>query len=255
MYPVSSRFLEAIQRNTREFYYSGTITSNNNQSYHFDNSNIVKGSGYLTNQCSGNEEIEIGTAYVAEFGISLYTEIDRYTLFGAKVEVYFNLKIDSDTYESIPLGIFEISEANRSVHCIEIKAYDYMLRFEEDFTETSLNGTPYELLSLACKSCKVELAQTQSVIEALPNGMLQMGLYVGNDIETWRDVIYYICQALGSFATINRSGKLELRQYGTKVVQRFRKNDDIPVNSQILQPVIRQFVFKTFVIICKNIML
>lgn len=30
-------------------------------------------------------------------------------------------------------GVFEISEANRTIRCLEIKAYDYMLRFEKNF--------------------------------------------------------------------------------------------------------------------------
>ena len=31
------------------------------------------------------------------------------------------------------MGIFEVSEANRTAHVLELKAYDYMLRFDRDF--------------------------------------------------------------------------------------------------------------------------
>jgi hypothetical protein len=30
-------------------------------------------------------------------------------------------------------GLFEVTEANRTVKCLEIKAYDYMLRFDKSF--------------------------------------------------------------------------------------------------------------------------
>ena len=31
------------------------------------------------------------------------------------------------------MGIFEVSEANRTIKCLELKAYDFMLRFERNF--------------------------------------------------------------------------------------------------------------------------
>ena len=39
--------------------------------YPFDQEDIVKGSGYITAQCCGNSEIELGAVYAAEMGISL----------------------------------------------------------------------------------------------------------------------------------------------------------------------------------------
>ena len=50
---------------------------------------MVKGSGYITSQCCGSTEIELGTVYAAEMGISLFSEIKRYTLEDAKVELFY----------------------------------------------------------------------------------------------------------------------------------------------------------------------
>ena len=55
-------------------------------------------------------------------------------------------------------------------------------------------------------------------IEALPNGSELLGIYPDNDIETWRDFLHYLAQALCSFAFINREGKLRLVQYGESPV-------------------------------------
>ena len=60
----------------------------------------------------------------------------------------------------------------------------------------------------------MELAQTQAEIEALPNGAELLSIYPENDIETYRDVLYFTAQVLGGFFCINREGKLEFRQYG-----------------------------------------
>ena len=173
--------------------------------------------------------------YAAELGITLYTSIDRYTLEGATITLSFFLEISDGKYEEVPLGIFEISEANRTINCLAIKAYDYMLRFDKDFGNKVTSGTAYDLLALACEECKVELAHTQEEIESWNNAKILLGIYSENDIESWRDVIFYVAQVLGCFATINRFGKLELRKYGNVSVM------DIP-NTQRFSSSFSDFV-------------
>lgn len=217
MYPVSEAFLQAVQENTRRYYWTGRITTKAGSVHEFSEKDIVKGSGYISSQCCGSTEMELGTVYSAEMGITLFSEIDRYTLEDALIEPFYHLLV-GDAYETVPMGIFEISEANRSIRCLEIKAYDYMLRFEKDFNVTETIGNAYEIVSLCCKACSVELAHTQSEMEAMPNGSTVLSIYSENDIETYRDVLYYIGQVLGGFFCINREGKLELRKYGSEPV-------------------------------------
>lgn len=64
----------------------------------------------------------------------------------------------------------------------------------------------------------MEFVQTQEEIDAMPNGTEILSVYSDNDIETYRDVLYYIGQVLGGFFVINREGKLELRKYGNEPV-------------------------------------
>lgn len=179
---------------------------------------IVKGSGYITAQCCGSAEIELGTVYAAEMGITLFSQIDRYTLEGAEVRLSYHLRLVDGSYEEVPMGIFEVSEANRTAHCLELKAYDYMLRFEKSFNGFETVGNAYAFLDLCCKACAVELAHTQEEIEAMPNGTELLSIYPENDIETYRDVLYFVGQVLGGFFCISREGKLELRKYGTEPV-------------------------------------
>ena len=214
MYPVSEAFLQAVQGNTRKYYWTGKITTAAGAEYPFDQEDIVKGSGYITAQCCGNSEIELGSVYAAEMGISLFLDIDRYTLEGAKVELTYHLQLADGTYEAVPMGIFEVNEANRTAHVLELKAYDYMLRFDQDFNGFETIGTAYGMMALCSTACGVELAQTQAEIEALPNGSELLSIYPENDIETYRDVLYFTAQVLGGFFCINREGKLEFRQYG-----------------------------------------
>lgn len=214
MYPVSKEYQKAISESSRSFFWMGAITTKAGKKYTFGNKDIVKGSGYISRQCSGSSEIELGSVYAAELGISLFSDIDRYSLEDASITLSFHLKAGNETYEEVPMGIFYIAEANRKIKTLELKAYDAMLNLDKNFDKGLSSAFPYDFLSLLSKACHVELAQTKEEIEALTNGTELLGIYQENDIETWRDFLYYLAQALGCFSTIDREGKLRLIPYG-----------------------------------------
>jgi len=218
LYPVSEAFLQAVQENTRRQKWSGRITTTSGKKYEFTDKDIVKGSGYITRQCCGSTEIELGSVYAAEMGITLFLDVNRYTLEEGIVELFYSIKLSDGSWETIPMGIYEISEANRNIKTIEIKAYDYILRFEKTAATESSSAYPYDFLSYACDKCKVELAHTQEEIEAMPNGMELLGIYPDGNIETYRDLIFYVAQVLGKVCQINRKGQLELISYGNTPV-------------------------------------
>ena len=217
MYPVSEAFLSAVQENTRKYEWSGKITTTKGTVYEFTSKDIVKGSGYITRSCCGNNEIELGSVYASEMKVTLFLDVDRYSLEDAIVELYYSLTLDDGSVETIPMGIFEVSEANRHIKTIELVGYDYMLRFDKSASDMT-SGYPYDFLALACEKCKVELAHTQDEIEAMPNGTELLGIYQDGNIETYRDLIFYVAQVLGRVCQINREGKLELKAYGAEPV-------------------------------------
>lgn len=216
MYPVSEEFITAINANSRRYTWTGTITTKGNRTYDFTVKDIVKGSGYIKRQCCGNSEIELGTVYAAEMGITLLSDIDRYTLDGAEVKLFFHLSLPSGKEEQVPMGVYDITEANRNIKTLEIKAYDHMLRFDKTLRLEASSGTPYQFLKTACDACNVEMAQKAADIAALPNGKMTVGIYEDNDIETYRDLIYYVAQVLGCFCQIDREGRLVVQQYGSE---------------------------------------
>ena len=89
-----------------------------------------------------------------------------------------------------------------------------MVRFEKNFTALESIGNAYDFMTLCATACSVTLAQDRETIEAMPNGSENLSIYTDNDIETFRDVLFYVGQVLGGFFVINRSGELELRKYG-----------------------------------------
>ena len=213
MYPVSDEYKRLIAEPSRQYFWTGKIVTKDGKEYPIENRDIVKGSGYITRQCSGTSEIELGTVYAAEMGISLFSDIDRYTLDDASISMDFHLQLSDGSVETVPMGIFYVAEANRRIKTLELKAYDAMLNLDKNFGKDLSSAYPYEYLTILAKACHIELAQTQEEVEALTNGKELLGVYQDNDIETWRDFLYYLAQALGCFATMDRFGKLLLVPY------------------------------------------
>lgn len=211
MYPVSDEFSEKIQDNHRKYYWTGCITTTSGTEYPISYENIIKNSGYITRQCSGSTELEIGSVYASELVLTVMLEIDRYTLAGAEIKLYYHLELYDGTEEIIPMGIFEVVEANRHIKTIEIKAYDYMLRFDKVIdVDLPEYGSPLTYIELACEQCEVELESNPSIV----NRGLSFTLSSDHDITTYRDLLYYSTQLTGCVCDINRFGVLELRPYG-----------------------------------------
>lgn len=218
MFEVSEKFRNAIKQNARRYEWTGTITAKSGKVYQIRPKNIVKGSGYIKWQCCSGTEIELGTVYAAEMGITLILDVDRYTLFDSVVRLYYTLELMDGTTETIPMGVFEISEANRNIKTLELKGYDYMLRFDKNLKLEASSGTPYQFIKACCDACKVEMAQTVAEINAMPNGKSTLGIYADNDIETFRDLLFYVAQVLGGYCQIDRYGRLVIKHYDNKSV-------------------------------------
>ena len=103
-------------------------------------------------------------------GITLFSDSDRYTLDGAEIRLWFHLTLADGSVETIPMGVFEIGEANRNIKTLELKAYDYMLRFDKELNGFEPEGNACAFLELCCKACGVEIENTQGEIEGMLNG-------------------------------------------------------------------------------------
>ena len=217
MFSTSNEYKTVIKKNSRKFYWTGNIILKDETTIPFTNKDILKGSGYIHRSCSGSSELEIGTVYAGEFGISLFSYIDRYSLEDSKLELFYHQELENKRIETIPMGIFDVTEANRSKKILELKGYDYMLRFDKNFPVTDTFGTAFELLSLSCEKCKVELGMTEDEVKAFVNGEEVLAIYQDHDIETYRDFIHYIASTLGAFAGVSRDGKLVLKKYAESI--------------------------------------
>lgn len=213
MYAVSEKFKNALKSPNRKSRIAGTLTTSKQVKYQINDSNIIKNSLYVTNQIVNNNKLCFGAVYAAECGFIINSDIDRYSLFGATVKLYFTLKLEDGTEESLPLGVFTVDTAERVGSRIKITAIDNMNKFDIDVSE-DINDSLYELLKYISNKCGVELAQSKEEIEALHiNATSQAYTIQRSKINTYRDALAYLCMIICANATIDNMGRLKLVQY------------------------------------------
>lgn len=217
MYAVSEAFLEAMKKPVQHSQLRGNVKASA-WNYYFTEDNILKGSFKLTNQCSGNDNVEIGSVYIGELTVTFVNlSMQRYSLKDAIITPTYYLKTD-DGFEPVPLGVFRIDDASWTTWGVEVTAYDNMILFDKKLSMSSSTGHLYDFITLACRSCGVQLGMTEAEVNALPNGMATLAVYPENDIETYRDLVSWCAQTAGAYATIDRNGRLVLRKYGVDPV-------------------------------------
>lgn len=214
MYAVSDAYKAAMKQPVQHFTMRGTIGDTA-----FTDENILSGSCSITNQCSDDTTLQIGQVYIGELDITfLNLDLERYALKEKKITPFFGLEVSDSKYEYVPLGVYNISEAQWTESGIVIKAYDNLSLLDKSCTITSSNGKPYNLAKMACDSCGASLGTTEDEFQAFANGDVTLSLYSENDIETWRDYLAWLSQALGCFVTCDRAGRVVFRAYNQTVV-------------------------------------
>lgn len=219
MYAVSDAYKVAVADSHRKSKMSGYLTAGSTV-ITIDDSDIIKDTVYITNQCTNGNEYEYGCTYAAECGLTIKSAVDRYDLYNARLDLYWSLLTD-DGWEEIPLGVFYVSEPNRVNDKISIKALDGMTKLDISI-EDDTQGTMPQLMLWIAEKCEIELAQTEEEYAAFTNSDVQYSVQADR-IETYRDLLAYICQLSACFAIFDRYGRLKLVKYATDPVVELTK--------------------------------
>ena len=212
MYNVSEAYKLAVSDSHRKSKMRAVLTVNGT-AINLDDSDIIKDSVYITNQCTNNNEFEFGCTYAAECGITIKSAVDRYSLYDAELKLYWSLWT-GEAWEEIPLGVFIISEPKRINDKISIKALDRMTLLDVNVDEDTF-GTLPQIMKYLAEKLGIELAQTEEEFNTLPNAEYLLSIY-SDTVDTYRDVLAYICMINACFAIFDREGKLKLVPYATE---------------------------------------
>lgn len=129
---------------------------------------------------------------------------------GSEVKAFYG--VFTTNWEYAQKGIFTFTEAkyDKARDITVLTGYDKMTSFNADYvTVGNYPTTLFEYLQAICSLAGVALEN-----ESIYNGELSVeeDLYVNVGVYSIRDVLEDICEASASYAVINASGNLELRQ-------------------------------------------
>ena len=214
MYPVSERYKTAIRARERTDRVTGTLTLTDGTVLALGVQDFMSGSLTLDNQCVTGEELAFGCVYLGQAAFSLRTSLSRYAFYGAKLVLRYELQLPGGSWEAVPLGVYTVAEAERKALYVSIKAYDNVLPLQSRWDGTAIQGNACEMLAQIADGCGLELGQTAEEIAALnPNAALACQLSAADGLTTWRDCVAAIAQLLGGFGTVDRAGRLVIRQF------------------------------------------
>ena len=225
MYAVSENYISAIRARTRMHRLVGTITLTDGTEVPLSRENIEADSVEIEKSCSTGEELQFGNVILTELRIGIRTKLNRYLFFEADVVLNYELQLADGSWETVPLGVYKIGEAERNKDIVSIIAYDRLIALDDDYGGKALYGTPYEILLAVCEEKGMELANTEDEINALPNADQLIQVDETSGCDSWRDCVKVICQMTGTFAVADREGKLLICQYHKEVDAELQKSD------------------------------
>ena len=217
MYSVSEAYIEQMMKRGTRRRLSGTIGS-----VSFSGDDVVANSFSITARATEESDTKIGGVYLGQLDItfvpSFLSKVARTAYKDSIVSVSVGLLVTEEGEEpdwvDVPVGVYTLQAPKISKQGVSVSGYDNMQKLDKKFSLDQVSGTPYSFLYYIATQCGVTLGQTQEEIEALPNGTEVLGIYEENDIETYRDFLYWIAQTCGCFACADRTGKIVLRKFG-----------------------------------------
>ena len=225
MYPVSNDYKAAMAAAVQKGYISGKVGS-----VSFTAEDVLLGSCSIVNNCADSTDVKLGGVYVGQLNITFTNKnlVQRGAWEGKTILLYWHQCVDmtEDTYERIPCGVYIVSEANHSAEGVVVVAYDYMSKLDKRVNFSALtSGKMSDYMRIIANRCGVTLVQTPEEIDSLGAGGEELALYQDSDISTYRDLLSWVAQTCGGFATFNRDGLLEIRTFGDDPVFEFTEYD------------------------------
>lgn len=215
MYNVSAAYIAAMNKAIQKHRFYGTIGG-----VRFGPADVLQKSLSIANSCSDSTDLTIGSVVIGVLKLTLLNDlgIERGQWYHKEITLYFEQCIDeiNDIWEAVPVGVFTIEEPLHTEKGIQLTAYDHMAKLNKEYPKTTTTGLFYDILNFICLQCGAVNGMTQEECEALPNGNINLSPFPENDCTTWRDLLHYLAQLVGGFATADRFGRIVIRRFGNE---------------------------------------
>lgn len=214
------------------------IRTKTGTSYSISDDELRGGTIKIEKKSVSGSSFDIGECYINNISLTIIDKENKYSgnFNNAEMNVYFGVVNDSlGLNEEIQLGKFIIPTDTtiRKIASIQLVGDSVLSKLDLATNGVTTSGTPYALVSWCCEMCGVELAITEDEFNALSrNTKFTFYISEGSSISTYRDIVMYISQIIGGFATDTNDGKLTFKVYksNNKV---FNINNDTIASSKL----------------------
>ena len=207
------------------------------KSYTITDDDLVASSVKIVKKSVSGASFDIGECYVDSATFTINKNINNYkSLTGAKVTIRIKVNnTDLNLSENVLLGTFRILQdgIKRTNTLLQVTADSYISKFDKSRKRATFTGDLYDLVNDSCNKCKVTFGMTESAFRALsPNVAKTYEIKKDSSLKTHRDVIMYVSQLIGGFATTTPAGALIFKNY-TSNNDVCNVNDNVIVNYSI----------------------
>ena len=207
------------------------------KSYTITDDDLVASSVKITKKSVSGASFDIGECYVDSATFTINKNINNYkSLTGAKVTIRIKVNnTDLNISDNVLLGTFRILQdgIKRTNTLLQVTADSYISKFDKSRKRATFTGDLYDLVMDSCNKCKVTFGMTEYAFRALsPNVAKTYEIKKDSSLKTHRDVIMYVAQLIGGFATTTPSGALIFKNY-TSNNDVCNVNDNVIVNYSI----------------------
>ena len=240
MIEISKTLNEYLTSTTRleGQYLKVVITTKSGIVYTISDSELNSGSVKLERKSVSGSSFDIGECYINNITITLLDKEGRYSesFDNADMCVYFGVVNESlGLNEEIQIGRFivPVDTTIRKISSIQITGDSVLSKFDLSTNSVSTSGDLYALVTWCCTKCGVDFALTEEEFRLLSQN-IGYTYYISEEssISTYRDVIMYVSQLIGGFATDTNDGKLTFKTYHT-VNGVFDINNDTIASSKL----------------------
>jgi hypothetical protein len=225
MYNVSNEYIEQISTGKisgKEIH--GTITLLNGEVIELSNEIIFNSSLKINNSCDNGSDICIGSAYIGELKLDVFSDENRYLFNTAREGAIININYKLGS-QIIPLGIYTVYSCVRVGKKLSISAYDNMCKLNKNIGSGTVNGTPEDLLNWISRKCDI-VFNINNINDFVNHDVICN--VSGENFSTYQSVLSEVCELMCCFAFANRSGEIELKKFQTEpcfeLTEKMRKN-------------------------------
>lgn len=221
MIAISNTLNEYLNNTTRleGQYIRIEIKTKTGVTYTITDKELSGGTVKINKVSVSGSSFDIGECYINNISFTILDKTNKYSsnFNNAELLVYFGVVNESlGLNEEIQLGKFIVPTDTtvRKIASIQITGDSMLSKFDSYLNGVTTSGTLYDLVYWCCDICGVELALTKEEFNALSkNTSYTYYISSNSSLKTYRDVIMYVSQIIGGFATDTNEGKLTFKVY------------------------------------------